>query len=34
MYYDDLDFDAINKDQSDTKTCNRNKFFLVFRQIK
>ena len=25
MYYDDIDFDAINKGQSDTKICNRNK---------
>ena len=30
MYYDDIDFDAINKGQSDTKICNRNKNFLNF----
>ena len=31
MYYDDIDFYAINKGQSDTKICNRNKkFFFNF----
>ena len=34
MYYDDIDFDAINKGQSDTKIWNRIKIFLIFRQIK
>ena len=34
MYYDDIDFDAINKGQSDTKKCDKNKISLIFRQIK
>ena len=34
MYYDDIDFDAINKGQSDTKKCNRNKIFKVLRSSR
>ena len=30
MYYDDIDFYAINKGQFDTKICNRNKNFFNF----
>ena len=29
MYYDDIDFYAINKGQSDTKICNRNKNLML-----
>ena len=32
MYYDDIDFDAINKGQYDTKICNRNKIILIFNK--
>ena len=30
MYYEDIDFYAINKGQSDIKICNRNKNFFNF----